>query len=144
MDKQKNKYYHDKRWFGGHRDDMLKRDGYKCVLCGSLDIVGHHKDGKGRRHPNPNSALDNLQTLCRSCHRRLHASAQITAWVIGQVMENWDRSDSGIAALVGLSHPTVKKIRKQVLEILDMTPPKSTATPEQRAGNGELLKKEAK
>jgi group II intron reverse transcriptase/maturase len=46
----------------------LKRDKYKCRLCGKKVTVGvdnhcHHKDGNSTNH-----RLDNLVTLCMDCH----------------------------------------------------------------------------
>jgi len=49
------------------RELVIKRDG-KCVVCG--------RKGKGLHvhHINPgrDSTLDNLVTLCRSCHQAVH------------------------------------------------------------------------
>ncbi len=47
---------------------VLKRDKYKCRLCGKKVTVGvdnhcHHKDGNSNNH-----RLDNLVTLCMDCH----------------------------------------------------------------------------
>lgn len=66
--------------FGGNREKALKRDGYKCVVCGmtrkqhkatfGLDVVVDHKDGNGRYSENKNHDIDNLQTLCSVCHGR--------------------------------------------------------------------------
>lgn len=69
-------------YFGGNREIAIARDGYKCVHCGmtreehkakwNIDISVDHIDGKGRRTPKAerNNALENLQTLCISCHSR--------------------------------------------------------------------------
>ncbi len=58
---------------GGLRQQVLERDGHKCVKCGMTDaehktkwnrpITVDHKD-KNRKH----NTLDNLQTLCLTCH----------------------------------------------------------------------------
>ena len=52
------------------RKAVLKRDGFKCCNCDSLeDLEVHHmrpvSDG-GTHH------LNNLQTLCRKCHSWMH------------------------------------------------------------------------
>lgn len=57
----------------GLRESVLIRDGYACVACGMTDeehrakwnrpITVDHKD-KNRKH----NTMDNLQTLCLSCH----------------------------------------------------------------------------
>jgi len=70
----------DKHEFGGNREIAIQRDGEKCVKCGMTrqqhkdafgrDITVDHIDGKGRYtlKSNKNNTLDNLQTLCLSCH----------------------------------------------------------------------------
>lgn len=68
--------------FGGNREIAIQRDGEKCLHCGmtraehkekyGYDITVDHIDGRGTRTPpeERNNALDNLQTLCSSCHGR--------------------------------------------------------------------------
>lgn len=66
--------------FGGNRELAIQRDGEKCVKCGmtriehkkkfGCDITVDHIDGNGK-YTEPhlrNNSLDNLQTLCLSCH----------------------------------------------------------------------------
>ena len=38
-----------------------------CELCNGLTVLVHHKD-----FTNYNHSSDNLQSLCRECHLRLH------------------------------------------------------------------------
>lgn len=65
--------HHDKTMFGGNREIALLRDGHKCTKCGSTDKIGvHHKDHSGKKE-NPNHSLDNLETLCNTCHCQEHA-----------------------------------------------------------------------
>ena len=55
-----------------NRKKVLQRDDYKCVLCGSTSRLHvHHKIGWQPHQINPHE-LDNLETLCASCHRKLH------------------------------------------------------------------------
>lgn len=73
------KYMHKKR-FGGLRDDVLERDGYKCMKCGmsnqehkqrwDRNLTIDHIDGNGRYSDSPNNEIENLQTLCLRCHGR--------------------------------------------------------------------------
>jgi Fe-S-cluster-containing dehydrogenase component len=66
------KVCHNKARYGGNRERCFERDGYKCVMCGSVkQLIPHHKDGSGQTD-NPNNALDNLETLCRKCHMAIH------------------------------------------------------------------------
>jgi hypothetical protein len=60
---------------GKMRGVILSRDGFRCVQCGMTD--GEHKGKWGRPitidHKDKNrknNALENLQTLCLSCHGR--------------------------------------------------------------------------
>lgn len=63
---------HDETRFGGNRQKALERDGYKCVLCGATEnLAVHHKDDSGQTD-NPNHELDNLITVCNSCHTKQH------------------------------------------------------------------------
>ena len=57
--------FRDKKGFDGLRNQVFKRDGNQCVLCGSKeDLCIHHKIYK--------NVMENLITICRSCHTKLH------------------------------------------------------------------------
>ena len=66
--------------FGGNRDAVLERDNWQCQECGINNIQHiilfgkgisiHHEDGLGRNSKNPNNSIDNLITLCLSCHQK--------------------------------------------------------------------------
>ncbi len=52
------------------RCQAWKRDGYRCVRCGSAwRIQAHHKV---YRHPWTLTVLEDLETLCRKCHEKEH------------------------------------------------------------------------
>lgn len=73
--KNKKKIYSDKIRFGGNRALVLARDNYACVICKSDEqIQVHHKDRKGRnkKKSEQNNDIDNLITLCSSCHIKQH------------------------------------------------------------------------
>jgi HNH endonuclease len=56
-------------WFKAQVKD---RDDHKCRICGSTKyLIVHHKDGQGEVGGNPNNDLDNLITLCTSCHNHI-------------------------------------------------------------------------
>lgn len=64
----------DKERFGGLRQRVLERDKNSCQMCFSTkSLVVHHKDGVGRNSIDPHNNIDNLVTLCRSCHMKVHA-----------------------------------------------------------------------
>jgi predicted restriction endonuclease len=66
--------------FGGLREEVIKRDNYKCVVCGmareehkkefGIDLIVNHVDHKGRMVPRQqkNNDINNLQTLCCRHH----------------------------------------------------------------------------
>ncbi len=73
---------HDKKYFDGLREEILERDGYKCIKCGISQkeqllkngryLSIHHIDGKGSNVKKPNNEKENLKTLCGSCHTKEH------------------------------------------------------------------------
>lgn len=66
--------------FDGNRELVLERDDYKCTECGSTNkLIVHHKDGNGRGSKIKNNELDNLVTLCRSCHVNVHRKELLEA-----------------------------------------------------------------
>ncbi len=66
------------------RSDALLRDNYKCRLCGSHHRLHVHHVGDPDDH-----ALDNLMTLCASCHRKQHPlpRARDGKWISPRNME---------------------------------------------------------
>jgi len=57
---------------GRNRLLALERDGYKCVECGSTNRLHIHHGEEWRPDQEAPHALDNLVTLCASCHRKKH------------------------------------------------------------------------
>jgi 5-methylcytosine-specific restriction endonuclease McrA len=51
------------------RDAAKRRDGYRCQVCGATENLEAHHIVPLEHGGNP-LALDNLVTLCSSCHRR--------------------------------------------------------------------------
>lgn len=67
-----SKEWRDEVLFGGNRVNALKRDDYTCCLCNAKkQLVVHHIDGSGQDDL-PNNDINNLITLCRSCHLKIH------------------------------------------------------------------------
>ena len=53
---------------------VLARDDHRCRLCHrGKTIQIHHIDGHGSMSDTPNHSAANLVTLCRRCHRLVHA-----------------------------------------------------------------------
>jgi 5-methylcytosine-specific restriction endonuclease McrA len=65
---------------------VRKRDGYRCVKCGKQFIKG---DGKLEVHhkvpirKGGTDDMDNLESLCRPCHRRIDIAMRKTDGLIG-------------------------------------------------------------
>lgn len=66
--------------FDGNMIRALERDKYTCQICGATDLRldVHHLDNKGIESDTPNHLLDNLQTLCISCHAVISNEAKKT------------------------------------------------------------------
>jgi ATP-dependent DNA helicase RecQ len=56
------------------RQQVLRRDGWRCQSCGSMTNVEVHHQGF-RSQGGHDSEL-NLITLCNSCHRQVHLKNQ--------------------------------------------------------------------
>jgi hypothetical protein len=55
-------------WARKVKELAWERAGHRCEICGGAPRDTHHMDFQKNNH-----ALDNLQVLCRKCHKRLHA-----------------------------------------------------------------------
>jgi hypothetical protein len=76
------RHYHSVRWFGGLRELILKRDRFKCRVCGvGRRLVVHHRDER--------NAKSLLITLCIRCHVRLHRSRRLRYWVPEALLGLW-------------------------------------------------------
>ena len=63
-----------RRWkLNGNWKLALERDNHTCQICGAQKkrLTVHHRDGSGE-DTSPNHDLDNLMSLCYSCHNKLH------------------------------------------------------------------------
>ncbi|MDD5022289.1 MAG: HNH endonuclease signature motif containing protein [Endomicrobiaceae bacterium] len=54
-------------WTKRLKQEVFERTSHLCDICGANAMDIHHKDFK-----KDNNSLDNLQPLCRSCHKRIH------------------------------------------------------------------------
>jgi len=72
--------YMEKTRFGGLKPVVLQRDNFSCCVCEMTDrehlskwgchLTVDHIDGFGRYSEVKHQTLDNLWTLCYSCHGR--------------------------------------------------------------------------
>lgn len=101
------------------REAARARDGYRCVLCGTAETPGrehdvHHKKpfrsfgyipGFNHNYRQAN-ALDNLVTLCRSCHQRVERGRRLRtglgglAYVLGSIAPLYLMCDPGDIGVV--------------------------------------------
>ena len=69
--REANRIYHTAKW-RKVRQQALIRDGYRCQHCGTTQHLIVHHDIEVTKDPGQAFNLDNLETLCRSCHGRTH------------------------------------------------------------------------
>ena len=69
----------DEEYFGGHREEVLKRDGYRCrvpgcstVKRGKRSIAVHHRE-PGNSNP------AKMLTLCLACHAKVTSTLFVEA-----------------------------------------------------------------
>ena len=64
-----HEYMHSEEW-RQKRLKILKRDGFRCQMCGSgKNLRVHHINYE---HLDTDAELDDLITLCDTCHRKIH------------------------------------------------------------------------
>lgn len=54
------------------RLSVLKRDGFRCVICNEYGVVAHHLDGY-LNFPEKRTLVENGATLCEPCHHKFHS-----------------------------------------------------------------------
>jgi ferredoxin len=116
--------YINRETFSGNRQLALERDEFKCVMCGSeQNLHIHHKDETGifsvGDKEKINNDLENLITLCASCHRKVHSIGKkpygykdISKEVIEQALKN-SRTVEEAANSIGVTRKTLLLKRKQ-------------------------------
>lgn len=59
------------------RKSVLQRDQYTCVNCGAIEGLHVHHIKSWRAHPELRAVVENGETLCGPCHRRVHYNKAI-------------------------------------------------------------------
>jgi len=67
VDNERRKYKYTK-W----REEALKKDGYKCKLCGSNKFLHVHHIKSYSKYPELRLEISNGITLCEQCHAEWH------------------------------------------------------------------------
>ncbi|WP_411860755.1 HNH endonuclease [Mammaliicoccus sciuri] len=75
-DKRTNEFYHSSEW-RKRRKQVLLRDKYMCQMClqhgviTNRNLIVHHKI-ELKQDWSKRLAMDNLETVCRECHNKIH------------------------------------------------------------------------
>ena len=74
------RFYKSKAW-NKCREAVMQRDHRLCVECGAPGEEVHHIEHltpNNINDPNVTLNMDNLKTLCRDCHHKIHKRNQYT------------------------------------------------------------------
>jgi hypothetical protein len=77
----------DEEYFGGLREAVLERDGYRCRVCDASGrdrrsiIVHHRRPGK--------SVLHLMISLCPACHAKVHRTKAVLSRMPPLLLELW-------------------------------------------------------
>lgn len=83
-----------KQW----RGNVLLRDGYKCVICGSEDNLEAHHVKPVAKFPDLALDINNGITLCQRCHYEEHN-------------RNYNSNLETVPSLINTLHPFFRKLR---------------------------------
>ena len=67
-------FYNSQSWKKA-RNNKMASVGYLCEICGEIGEIVHHEIPLTERNLNDHKislGVDNLQLVCRSCHKRIH------------------------------------------------------------------------
>ena len=97
------------RWFAGLRELILKRDRFKCRVCGvGRRLVVHHRDER--------NAKSWLITLCIRCHVRLHRSRRLRYWVPEALLGLWREQHPAVPLQLQLPFAVTTRATDETIE----------------------------
>jgi hypothetical protein len=77
----------DEEYFGGLREAVLERDGYRCRVC---DASGRDKRSIIVHHRVPGKSVLNLMlSLCPGCHAKIHRTKAVLSAMPPLLLELW-------------------------------------------------------
>lgn len=80
-------HWQDEREFGGLRERVLERDGYRCRVC---DAPGRNKRSIHVHHRKPGkSVLSLMIAVCPACHNKIHRTKAVLSVVPPLLLELW-------------------------------------------------------
>jgi hypothetical protein len=92
--------YRSRRLFGGLRDRVLQRDGFRCHGCGARSrLLVHHRDQRNEE--------ELLLALCIGCHIRVHHSYGFRRWLPEMLLRLWREWHEGEPVQLQLSLESV-------------------------------------
>lgn len=74
-------YYRDILYQSGIRKQVLERDAFQCQVCGKCGMSKFHIHHIEKRNEDGTDHLDNLMTVCPSCHKKADTSLYNPPWV---------------------------------------------------------------
>jgi hypothetical protein len=95
-----DRQYRSLRLFGGLRNRVLKRDGFRCRVCSARSrLLVHHRDKLDEE--------ELLLTLCVGCHMGVHHSYRLRHWLPAMLLRLWREWHKGEPAQLQLSLESV-------------------------------------
>jgi 5-methylcytosine-specific restriction endonuclease McrA len=80
-------HWQDEEYFGGLREKVLERDGYRCRVC---DASGRDKRSIIVHHRVPGKSVLNLMiSLCPACHAKIHRTRVVIRLMPTLLLELW-------------------------------------------------------
>lgn len=77
----------DEKYFGGLREKVLEREGYRCRVC---DASGRDKRSIIVHHRVPGKSVLNLMiSLCPACHAKIHRTRVVIRLMPPLLLELW-------------------------------------------------------
>jgi hypothetical protein len=97
---------HSLRFFGGLRERVVRRDGFRCRACGANSrLLVHHRATDNEEHT--------LITLCIRCHVRVHRWRWFRHKVSSTLVQLWSELHAGAPLQLQLPLGTATETRRQ-------------------------------
>ena len=102
----------DDEYFGGLREAVLERDGYRCRVC---DASGRDKRSIIVHHRVPRESIMNLMlSLCPSCHAKIHRTKVVLSAKPALLLELWREQHPKGHEQTNLSFDAKKTVPRRV------------------------------
>ena len=108
-------YMNNKRYNGNYYI-VMKRDAFKCRICGSIEnLCVHHIDGFNSLKLENNNA-NKLLTLCRSCHRQIHEGMKISRDILESIDYFNESNESNVFCNVNVTKCNTEREKEIEIE----------------------------